>query len=181
MQRAICKEYGDDIEVPEVLVEAETRSAFSSLFRVPANSKLFESDRVKGIIDEIRESLRPNLKIHCLIHGLIQANGLVDSMKEQEGELEAELKRSACAYEEGDDVDFEEFKKKALEDEATVQECRTRIYLAKLEKALRGLLTVTEKQISFKEYAEISQKLKEEKAAEAKAAEAKAAEAPAAN
>ena len=104
MQRAICKEYGDDIEVPEVLVEAETRSAFSSLFRVPANSKLFESDRVKGIIDEIRESLRPNLKIHCLIHGLIQANGLVDSMKEQEGELEAELKRSACAYEEGDEA-----------------------------------------------------------------------------
>lgn len=180
MQRAICKEYGDDIEVPEVLVDAETRSAFSSLFRVPANSKLFESDRLKSIIDEIRESLRPNLKIHCLIHGLIQANGLVDSMKEQEGELEAELKRSACAYEEGDDVDFEEFKKKALEDEATVQECRTRIYLAKLEKALRGLLTVTEKQISFKEYAEISHKLKEEKAAEAKAAEAKAAEAKAA-
>ena len=61
-----------------------------------------------------------------------------------------------------------------------MQECRTRIYLAKLEKALRGLLTVTEKQISFKEYAETSQKLKEEKAAEAKAAEAKAAEAKAA-
>lgn len=181
MQRAISKEYGDDIEVPEVLLDSEARSTFSSLFRVPLNSKVFDSERAKTILEEIRETIRPGLKTHCLIHGLITANGLVDSLKEQEGELEAELKRSACAYEEGDDVDFEEFKKKALEDEATVHECRTRIYLGKLEQALKGLLTVTEKQISFKEYADISKKLQEEKAAEAKAEETPAAEAPAAN